>query len=112
MPLSRIQTHFLLSFSKSTIVRIGLWERYHDLLVAHESQLGLEWALSRLELISQLAKAADGEQSFFLIPAPLPSSVLCAQLRTVAGFCNPTVPSGPRGLRGKKLGCARWKWKL
>ena len=51
--------------------------------MAHGSQLVLEWALSRLELISQLAKAADGEQSFFLIPSPLPSSVLCAQLRTV-----------------------------
>ena len=38
--------------------------------MAHGSQLGLEWALSRLELISQLAKAADGEQSFFLIPPP------------------------------------------
>ena len=68
MPLGRI--HIFIEFFESTIARIDLWERYHDLLVAHGSQLVLEWALSRLELISQLAKAADGEQSFFLIPAP------------------------------------------
>ena len=66
-----LSIHFFFIFSKSAIVRIDLWERYHGLLVAHGSQLGLEWALSRLELISQLAKAADREQSFFLIPPPL-----------------------------------------